>query len=380
MSCVDAQASYHILILITPTTSLHDLAGHPELFIERAATASDASGCLKERKYDAILSLLPVAAETPLLKQVRAIPYPQRPLLCLVDDAYAPSAQLPEGVDALLRRDTLPDTLLRMLKRRQHAQQQADAHRAHVQALRAELERERQAQNAVTLLKNAIVRTVSHELKTPLLQVKSAVALIASKPEDDKTDQLIRYATDATVRLESVVKNITMLGESLDHRAPQPFILRDSLDAALRDLRRMWAHRYDFDRVHSILADDLPPILADKQGISTVLQLLVENALKFSTPQTVTVRAERCDDKVQARIAVEDQGIGIPPEQIDTIFESFYQGDDSDSKRYGGTGVGLAIVKLILDHHQTTIHVESTVGKGSTFWFKLPTAHINRSP
>jgi signal transduction histidine kinase len=69
---------------------------------------------------------------------------------------------------------------------------------------------------------------------------------------------------------------------------------------------------------------------------------------------------------------VKDEGIGIAADKLKHIFDSFYQIDNSSTRRYGGAGVGLALVKIILDLHHTEIHVESDEGKGSTFWFTLP--------
>ena len=227
------------------------------------------------------------------------------------------------------------------------------------------LERQKRLSTEVEILRNAIVRNVSHELKTPLLQVKSAVALIAEGIEDE---ELVKYAKESTGRLETLVKNITLLGSSLDIN-PGPVIVRDAVEYAKRNLRRIWEHRYDVARVQTYYDPHLPPVLADKQGLSTVLQLLIDNALKFSQG-VVEVLAHQTDDGVQ--ISIKDYGIGIAPNQLNSIFELFYQGDSSSTRRYGGTGIGLAIVQLILDHHKAWIDVESQIGAGSTFSFLLP--------
>ena len=113
---------------------------------------------------------------------------------------------------------------------------------------------------------------------------------------------------------------------------------------------------------------NLPPALVDKQGLTTVLQLLIDNALKFSKDE-ILVWAEQIDG--QLLISVEDYGIGIEEEQLETIFDTFYQVDGSPTRRYGGSGIGLAIVRLILEHHDTQIEVDSRVNEGSVFSFKL---------
>lgn len=238
-----------------------------------------------------------------------------------------------------------------------------------IEALKQELKRHQRSSGEMEILKNAIVQNVSHELKTPLLQVKSAVALLAEDIEDSR---LIQYATEATARLETIVRNITMLGSSFDIHIGL-VIVRDAVEYARRNLGRVWLHRNEAARIKIELEDNLPPVRADKQGLSTVLQLLMDNALKFSEKE-IYVQAKQEGDYVT--ISVRDYGIGIAKEELDKIFESFYQVDNSSTRRFGGVGIGLALVKLILDHHGVEISVKSEVGKGSQFYFQLPSVKI----
>ena len=110
-------------------------------------------------------------------------------------------------------------------------------------------------------------------------------------------------------------------------------------------------------------------MLCDKQRLTIAIQLLLDNALKFSR-EKVTV--ELADNGQAVSIRIRDHGIGISEDQMTHIFEAFYQIDGSSTRRFGGMGIGLAIVRLILDQHCTTIRVESKLGKGSTFAFDLP--------
>jgi signal transduction histidine kinase len=239
-----------------------------------------------------------------------------------------------------------------------------------ISELEQKLEEQERASNEVHVLKNAIVRNVSHELKTPLLHVKSAVALLG---EDHKNgDPLIDYAKRATTRLETLVKNITLLGSSLDIHL-SPVIIRDAVEYARRDLARAWEHRDASQRIVVHMDENIPPVLADKQGVSTVIQLLLDNALKFSQ-DVVEVHVRNADDGVE--ISVRDSGIGIADKHMESIFDTFYQVDYSSTRRYGGAGVGLAIARLILEHHNTHITVSSELEKGSTFSFKLAFAAL----
>lgn len=279
----------------------------------------------------------------------------ERPLLCIITAA----ASVPKGA-------TVADVIV------PHVSADLIAHSLKIHFdYRARLSQHQQVLNETNLLKNAIVRNVSHELKTPLLQVKSAVALIA----EDTEDTLTQMAVTATARLETVVKNITLLADSLNGNFG-PVLISESIDQAMRNLRRSWEHRNDIQRIAIHLDDQLSPVVADRQGLGIVLQQLMDNALKFSKQQQtpVEVRAARCD--AGTHIAVRDYGIGIAEDKLKQIFETFYQVDNSTTRRYGGTGVGLSIVRLILEKHNVEIHVESQLGKGSTFSFTLPEADL----
>jgi signal transduction histidine kinase len=114
-------------------------------------------------------------------------------------------------------------------------------------------------------------------------------------------------------------------------------------------------------------------VKADRNRIRQVLINLIENAIAYSDEGTIRCRFRRRLDKV--RIEVIDAGRGIPDDHLEHIFERFYRVDPDRSRKSGGTGLGLSIVKQILHAHGEAIHVESTVGRGSRFWFELPYAH-----
>jgi len=242
-----------------------------------------------------------------------------------------------------------------------------------VQALKLKLQQQQRLNNENEILKDAIVRNVSHELKTPLLHLKSAVWMLDDTDTDEKQRELVHYAKQATTRLEILVKNISLLSAS-SQVSPGPVIVRDSVEYAKRNLGRIWEYQKDIGRAIYVPEGEIPPIFADKQGFSIVLQLLIDNALKFSEKE-VFIRS--IVNKKHVRITVEDCGIGIPPDELTKIFDSFYQIDFSSTRQYGGMGIGLAIVRLILDRHNTQIFVESEEGKGSKFWFELPIVTIS---
>lgn len=260
-----------------------------------------------------------------------------------------------------------PHYLIHQLKRYFKLHQQKHRLEQRVCQLQAALKAEHIKSQEIAILKNAIVHNVSHELKTPLLQVKSAISLIA---EDGADAKLLHYAQNATAHLESRVKNITMLGQSLNPK-PTAIILRDVIVYAKRNIARIWTRKQDEERIDILLDDDLPPIYADRQGMNTILQALIDNALKFGNDSHIQVIGRLHDDET-VYVAVRDFGIGIDQAEIANIWDSFYQVDGSSTRRYGGSGIGLALVKLILDYHNIDIQVDSELGAGSTFWFTVP--------
>lgn len=221
------------------------------------------------------------------------------------------------------------------------------------------------------ILKEAVVYNVSHELRTPLLQLKGSVSLLH---EDNPESALTRMALQSTAKLEALVQSVTQLASSLDIELA-PVVIREVIQAATRVFERSLIHKDSANRVRLHVADRLPPVLGDKQGLTTVIQRLVENGLKFSKDTPVDVRAEIDGDRVA--ISVQDYGIGIDESEFKRIFETFYQVDASATRGYGGMGIGLAIVRLILDKHDVAIEITSRRGEGTTFTFRLKTADLH---
>lgn len=366
MTHTNGQNSTASLLFIAPLLNGQLLPALSQYHVGQVATADEVMDLLKTHHPDAILAAATYPTEQ-LFETIKSqMSYPLRPLLILLMDEpiQAPYA------DVVLSPGVLGiqiESFLRLRAEMQAVLKHQQTQKSEIEQLKRDLQTERRVKDELEVLKNAIVRNVSHELKTPLLQVKSAVALL-EKPSDEKERlSLIELATTATARLELVVRNITMLGGSLES-SPGPIILTDAVEAARRQLRRLWEHRDQTSRIKVNIASNIAPALADKQGISTVFQLLLDNALKFSKDE-VWVEAKQNSEKIT--VSVRDSGIGIAPDQRDAIFDMFYQVDSSSTRRYGGTGVGLAIVRLILENHGSQIRVESAIGKGSTFSFDL---------
>ncbi|MCU0497912.1 MAG: HAMP domain-containing histidine kinase [Anaerolineae bacterium] len=355
------------LLLITNTSPINYETELNNYYWGHAASLEEAKEFILEYQPDVVLA--PPSLQTDQLFEVirRNGNTPLRPLLITITDTpthvvYADAQVMPDLLSFQL------DPLIKLRAENIRFYYEQQLLQEEVTRLKNDLKAERRIKNELEILKNAIIRNVSHELNTPLLQVKSAVAMLKDKEKSDEQDQqLVEFAIGATTRLETLVKNITMLGGSLEYN-PGPIILRDTVEAARRNLRRVWEHRDQTQRIKINLPNTLPPVLGDKQGITTVFQLLIDNALKFSKDE-VTIDATVTSDTIS--VYVRDTGIGIAQDQLEAIFDLFYQVDSSSTRRYGGMGVGLAIVRLILDHHGSEIQVESQVGKGSLFSFHL---------
>ena len=119
------------------------------------------------------------------------------------------------------------------------------------------------------------------------------------------------------------------------------------------------------------LATELPILWAEEDWLYQVFLNLIDNALKYSEAgSTITIKAKQLEQELY--VEVEDQGVGIPPESLNRIFERFYRVDKARSRAVDGTGLGLAIVKHVVESHGGKLGIKSKIGIGTTIWFTLP--------
>lgn len=240
-----------------------------------------------------------------------------------------------------------------------------------LEARNRELEQALQAVEAAGILKQNILNAVGHELGTPLMQVKAAVHLIVEEiNESDPQNSAAPFAVQALSRLETVINNLRALSSS-ENLKSDPFVIVDAVELALRAVDK--AHH---PRIQREIETGLPPLYADRRGVARLLTILIDNALKFDPDNHPVQLVARRVDETQVWVGVIDQGIGIPEDQRERIFEEFYQIDSSSTRRFGGSGVGLALARLLCNRMNMTIQVESEVGQGSTFSVLLPVADL----
>jgi signal transduction histidine kinase len=241
-----------------------------------------------------------------------------------------------------------------------------------------ELERALEMVSQAEVLKNHIMENVNHEMRTPMLQIKTSVSMLVevvaglSRVEKDHT--VARMATESVARMEELINNISQL-YLVENLKLSPVVLNDAVNQSINSLRRSWSHRNEIERIKLILAD-CPPVIADRRAVTRILTLLLDNALKFSPQETRVEVRTSLQGKDAVRVSVKDRGIGIDPRYHEHIFEPFFQIDVGTKRRFNGVGVGLALAQMLAHAMNTHIQVESRLKRGSTFWFTLPVADL----
>jgi two-component system sensor histidine kinase VicK len=228
---------------------------------------------------------------------------------------------------------------------------------------------------ALDRMKDEFISTVSHELRTPLTSLRAALGLVtggslASRPE--KVKQMLEIATGNTDRLVRLVNDILELERIGSGKAELHYTM-SSADDLFRRAAGLQQTSAAKAQIRITFNSQGVNVWADPDRILQTLTNLISNAIKFSPAGSeIQLRALRVDEN-EAELQVRDQGRGIPADKLDTIFERFQQVDASDSRAMGGTGLGLAICRSIIAQHGGRIWATSTVGRGSTFHFILPT-------
>ncbi len=239
----------------------------------------------------------------------------------------------------------------------------------------AELQEALRRLSELTQTKANFISNISHELRTPLTHIKGYIELLVTEslgPLVDEQRHALQVSQQATSRLEGLVEDLIML--SLSSRGQLSLQQEDLNIRRIANLNVKAVSPNAEKRgvtVHAVLDDDLPAIRADGQKISWVLGQLLGNAIKF-TPSggRVVLRVQKESDSL-VMLTVTDTGIGIPAAQMEEIFEPFHQLDGSSTRRYGGIGMGLSLVRQIVEAHGSMLEIQSTEGRGSTFKFPL---------
>jgi adenylate cyclase len=243
--------------------------------------------------------------------------------------------------------------------------------RQRAEALAQALEQRRELDR----LKDEFIRNVSHELRTPLAMILGYMDLLASGELGELgagQQEPMNIVLERARFLRELVEDVTaVLVNESRQRPHEPVSMADLTTSSLTDFQVL-ARQSDLT-LQGYVAPEIPLVLGDAFHLRMVVDNLISNALKF-TPAggTVSVNLRKCDARVVLQVA--DTGIGIAPEHQVRVFDRFFQVDGSLQRTYEGSGLGLALVREIVQAHSGEVTVESQLGQGSTFTVWLPVA------
>lgn len=238
-----------------------------------------------------------------------------------------------------------------------------------------ELAKQKKIAERAVLAKDSFLANMSHEIRTPLNAIIGFTDLLAQTKLDTIQRDYINSVQIAEENLLLIINDILDLSKIESGNL--------TIDAQPFDLKNTLKHVYDLLKVKApkdvefnlFLDADMPEIVIGDQGrLNQILVNLAGNALKFTEEGEVTVSVKKVDettDDYSLRFSVKDTGIGIPEKKLKTIFDRFTQAEESTTRKFGGTGLGLNIVKQLIELQNAEIHVKSKQGRGSEFFFVL---------
>lgn len=241
----------------------------------------------------------------------------------------------------------------------------------------AELQEALRKLSELSQMKANFVANISHELRTPLTHVKGYLELLTTDSLGSLTAEqrnALLISQRAAGRLESLIDNLILF--SLAARGEM------TLRLAPVDLNKVAKEIINYSRTKAndrnvslnfTFQPDLPYVQADEEKISWAILQLIDNAIKFTPSGGDVTLSVQSESDTLIIISISDTGIGIPASRLNEIFEPFHQLDSSPARHYGGTGLGLALVRDIINAHGSVIDVQSEEGKGTRFHFPLLT-------
>jgi signal transduction histidine kinase len=221
------------------------------------------------------------------------------------------------------------------------------------------------------------VQDASHELRTPLAAIRTNIEVAEMDPQLDENEvrELLNTVRGQTDRLTRLTEDLLLLsGHEREAPPPEPVNLEEVAEDVVRQLMPLAAGR---GVTISSEGDPEAEAMATGDPLYRCVFNLADNAIKYGGPGThVTIRYGRSDDGL-AKVTIADTGVGIPLEAQDRIFDRFYRVEKSRSRREGGVGLGLAIVRELIEGMGGKVSLVSAPGEGSAFTLTLPAAPLD---
>lgn len=220
-------------------------------------------------------------------------------------------------------------------------------------------------------LQKELIANISHDLRTPLTMIKGYSEMMRDLPGENNAENA-QIIIDETTRLSQLVSDLMDLSKLQSGAKKADLEVLDLVTLLSETMKRYESLvRRDGYRIELNLPEGEALVLADRSILLQVIYNLINNAINY-TGDSLRVRVTLALQKDCARVAVADDGEGIPPDKIDSIWDRYYRVDTVHKRAVMGTGIGLSIVKQALEAHNAKYGVESAVGVGSIFWFEIP--------
>lgn len=232
-------------------------------------------------------------------------------------------------------------------------------------------------------MKSDFMAVVSHELKTPVSAMMGFSTLIEDGCVGDVTEEQQDYLQKIQIQGERLIRLINDLLDFSKLESGYMPMYKQLLDAGetvyevIEMLRPLFEEKSM--QIKENIEENIPPIFIDPDKLKQILINLIGNAIKFTPENTglIEISVKYLEKEKSILFCIKDNGIGIPENNLKSLFSKFYQADNTSTRKYGGTGLGLAIVKKLVELNKGSVWVESKVSEGSSFYFKVPIPEEN---